>query len=81
MKEYDVVSIEGIEYIQVDKIEIEGNIYVFLSEVNNIDNFIIKKYIVDDGKEYFEGLESNNEFDKVLTYFLKKHKNIFNNMS
>ena len=81
MKEYDVVSIEGIEYIQVDKIEIEGNIYVFLSEVNNIDNFIIKKYIVDDGKEYFEGLENNNEFDKVLTYFLKKHKNIFNNMS
>lgn len=77
MREYDIVLIEGTEYIEVDRINIEDNVYVYLSEVNNPDNFIIKKYLVVDGEEYFEGLESDNEFDKVLTYFLKKHKDVF----
>ena len=74
MKEYDIVLIEGNEYIEVDRINIEDNIYVYLTELSNPDNFIIRKYLEVDGEEYFEGLESNNEFDKVLTYFLKKHK-------
>ena len=79
MKDYDIFLIEGNEYIEVDRINIEDNIYVYLTELSNPDNFIIRKYLEVDGEEYFEGLESNNEFDKVLTYFLKKHKDIFDN--
>lgn len=79
MKEYDIVLIEGNEYIEIDRINIENNTYVYLTELSNPDNFIIKKYLEVDGEEYFEGLESDNEFDKVLTYFLKKHKDILEN--
>ena len=79
MKEYDIVLIEGNEYIEVDRINIEDNIYVYLTELSNPDNFIIRKYLEVDGEEYFEGLESNNEYVTVLTYFLKKHKDIFVN--
>ena len=51
MKEYDIVLIEGNEYIEVDRINIEDNIYVYLTELSNPDNFIIRKYLEVDGEE------------------------------
>lgn len=76
MKEYDVVLIDDNEFIEIDRVNIDNNVYVYLSQLDNSENFIIQKYVVIDGEEYFEGLESDNEFDKVLTYFLKKHKDV-----
>ena len=75
-KECNVVTLEdGIEYTEVDKIEYNNNTYVFLSNLDNPENFCIKRLIKENEEEFFEGLNSKEEFDTLLDLFMKKYTN------
>ena len=75
-KEYNVVTLEDdIEYTEVDKIEYNNNTYVFLSDLENPENFCIRKLITENDEEYIIGLDSDEEFNNVLNLFTQKYTN------
>ena len=71
----DVGNIDNKDYIEIDKIECNGNTYVYLSNVDDMKDFCIRKIVAREGKVFYEGLKDNDEFDLALMYFIKKHKN------
>lgn len=75
-KEYNVITLEdNIEYTEIDRIEDNNNIYVVLSDLENPENFCIRKLINENNKEFIVGLDSKEEFDKVLKIFTEKYIN------
>ncbi len=76
----NVTDIDGKEYIELDTVEVNGSKYVYLVSTNDDKDFLINKIVVDNGKEYYEGLESNEEFQIVLLNFIKKNKNVINEL-
>lgn len=76
----NVTDIDGKEYTELDTVEVNGSKYVYLVSTNDDKDFLINKIVVDNGKEYYEGLESNEEFQIVLLNFIKKNKNVINEL-
>ena len=76
----NVTDIDGKEYIELDTIEVNGSKYVYLVSTNDDKDFLINKIVLDNGKEYYESLESNEEFQIVLLNFIKKNKNVINEL-
>lgn len=76
----NVTDIDGKEYIELDTVEVNGSKYVYLVSTNDDKDFLINKIVVDNGKEYYEGLESNEEFQIVLLNFIKKNKSVINEL-
>lgn len=76
----NVTDIDGKEYIELDTVEVKGSKYVYLVSTNDDKDFLINKIVVDNGKEYYEGLESNEEFQIVLLNFIKKNKSVINEL-
>ena len=75
-KEYNVITLEdNIEYTEIDRIEDNNNIYVVLSDLENPENFCIRKLINENNDEFIVGLDSKEEFDKVLKIFTEKYTN------
>ena len=75
-KECNVVTLEdNIEYTEVDRIEYNNNHYVFLSDLENPENFCIRKLINQDNEQYIIGLDTKEEFDNILNLFTKKYTN------
>ena len=67
----NVTDIDGKEYIELDTVEVKGSKYVYLVSTNDDKDFLINKIVLDNGKEYYESLESNEEFQIVLLNFIK----------
>ncbi len=76
----NVTDIDGKEYIELDTIEVKGSKYVYLVSTNDDKDFLINKIVLDNGKEYYESLESNEEFQIVLLNFIKKNKSVINEL-
>ena len=76
----NVTDIDGKEYIELDTIEVKGSKYVYLVSTNDDKDFLINKIVLDNGKEYYESLESNKEFQIVLLNFIKKNKSVINEL-
>lgn len=76
----NVTDIDGKEYIELDTVEVNGSKYVYLVSTNDDKDFLINKIVLDNGKEYYEGLESNEEFQIVLLNFIKKNKSVINEL-
>ena len=55
----NVTDIDGKEYIELDTVEVKGSKYVYLVSTNDDKDFLINKIVLDNGKEYYESLESN----------------------
>ena len=73
MEEVEVVTLEDDkDYIIVDTIDD----YVYLVNEEQPDEFCIRKIEKEGEDEYFVGLNSEAEFDKMLLEFTKKHKDI-----
>lgn len=70
----NVTDIDGKEYIELDTVEVKGSKYVYLVSTNDDKDFLINKIVLDNGKEYYESLESNEEFQIVLLNFIKRTK-------
>lgn len=76
--EVNVVEINGIEYSELMQLQIDGNTYVYLADLDNPSNFMVRKLIFEDDGQYLIGLDSKEEFDKALACFSKNAmKNIF----
>ena len=66
-KEYNVVTLEhGIEYTEVQRLSNNDNTYVFLSNLSNPEDFCIRKIVTENDEDYIVGLDSDEEFDKIL---------------
>ena len=74
----NVTDIDGKEYIELDTVEVKGSKYVYLVSTNDDKDFLINNIVLDNGKEYYESLESNEEFQIVLLNFIKKNKSVIN---
>ena len=49
--------------------------YLFLSDLENPENFCIRKLVIENDEEYIIGLETEEEFDKILNLFMQKYTN------
>lgn len=76
----NVTDIDGKEYIELDTVEVKGSKYVYLVSTNDDKDFLINKTVLDNGKEYYESLESNEEFQIALLNFIKKNKSVINEL-
>ena len=76
----NVTDIDGKEYIELDTVEDKGSKYVYLVSTNDDKDFLINKIVLDNGKEYYESIESNEEFQIVLLNFIKKNKSVINEL-
>ena len=76
----NVTDIDGKEYIELDTVEVKDSKYVYLVSTNDEKDFLINKIVLDNGKEYYESLESNEEFQIVLLNFIKKNKSVINEL-
>lgn len=76
----NVTDIDGKEYIELDTVEVKGSKYVYLVSTIDDKDFLINKIVLDNGKEYYESLESNEEFQIVLLNFIKKNKSVINEL-
>ena len=77
----NVVTLEdGIEYTVIDEITIEDKKYIYLSSINNDNDFCIRKVVVIENEEYIIGLEDDKEFDLALTTFAKNHNEVIDDL-
>jgi len=71
----DVITLEdGIEYAVIEEIVHGNNKYVYLTNINDHEDFCIRKVIVEEAEEFLVGLEDDAEFDLALMLFAKNHK-------
>ena len=73
MEEDRVISINNIEYIILDEIETNNTRYIYLSESENPENFMIRKLRIIDNNECIVNLDNEEEFDDALAAFYKKN--------
>ena len=75
-KEFEIITLEdNLDYAEIDKFNYNNNTYVFLSEVNNPENFCIRKIKRENNEELIIGLENKEEFDTILKLFTEKYTN------
>ena len=69
-EEYNVVTLSnGVEYTEVYRLTNNGKTYSFLSNLDDIEDFCIKKVIKKGDKEVVIGLDDENEFNRALALF------------
>lgn len=66
-------TLNGINYVEADTIKEKEITYSYLVNQNNTDDFIIRKIINKEGKEYYDALDNETEYNLALMYFIKKH--------
>ena len=66
-------TLNGINYVEVDTINEKEITYSYLVNPNDTDDFIIRKIINKEGKEYYDALDNETEYNLALMYFIKKH--------
>lgn len=74
-KDCSVVTLNGVEYTEVKRLEYKGNTYVILDNLDKVTDFCIKKLIKKDGSDFITGLESEEEFNEVLALVATEFKN------
>lgn len=74
--EVNVIKLEnGIDYLIIDTIIDENkNKYLFLANENNNRDITIRKIILEDNGECLVKLDSQDEFEEVMTLFDVKHR-------
>lgn len=75
-EEINIVVLEdGLEYAVIDEIKHNDNKYIYLTNVNDVEDFCIRKIIVEETQKFIVGLDDDKEFDLALMLFAKNHKN------
>lgn len=79
MVELNLYKIEDIEYVEIDRIINNDNVYAFLANKEDPKDFCIRK--ADNGNpSNLLPLTTEEEFDTVLKIFIEKHKNLLNDL-
>ena len=67
-----IVLDDGIEYAIVREDVINGTEYTLFTNVNDNSKICFRKTVIEDGEDYYIGLDSDKEFDLVSAHFTKK---------
>ena len=65
-----IILENGLEYIITDKIDN----YLYLNNINDYEDFCVRKEIIEDNEEYIIGLDNEEELEKALKLFEKKYQ-------
>ena len=68
MVEFEAYDIDNIEYLVLDKMELDGETYLFLSNSNDPEDIMFRKYDKND-LDYIIPLDNEEEVIKVATAF------------
>ena len=63
----------NIEYSIIDTMIINNITYYYLTNPTDVEDFCIRKIIIENNEELVVGLDDEKEFDIALTEFAKKH--------
>lgn len=66
----EYIELNNEKYMIIKRKKIENQNYVLISNINNPKDFAIRKEIIENGQELVVELSSEEEFDKVLPYFV-----------
>ena len=66
---------DNIEYTEIDRVNYNHNTYVILSDLDNPNDFCVKKLINENNYEYRIELNNKEEFNNVLKIFIDKYTN------
>ena len=66
---------DDIEYTEIDRVNYNHNTYVILSDLDNPNDFCVKKLINENNYEYIIELNNKEEFNNVLKIFIDKYTN------
>lgn len=73
MQEINTVVLEdNIRYAILKEIEKDGNTYVYLVNVEDAEDFCIRKVVIENDNKFLVGLDSDEEFELVLLNFAKE---------
>lgn len=73
-KECNVFTLENnIEYTEIERIEYNNNTYLILSDLENPENFCIRKLKIENNEEFIVGINTKEEFDTILNLFSNKY--------
>lgn len=73
--ECNVITINNIEYTEIDKINYNNNTYIFLANIDNPSDYMIRKLTIKNNEEYLSALSSEEEFKELLNIFKNKYTN------
>ena len=65
-----IILEDNLEYIVTDKIDN----YLYLNNINDYEDFCVRKEIIEDNEEYIVGLDNEEELEKALKLFEKKYQ-------
>ena len=66
---------DNTEYTEIDRVNYNHNTYVILSDLDNPNDFCVKKLINENNYEYVIELNTREEFNNVLKIFTDKYTN------
>lgn len=66
-----IILDDGIEYAIVKELEINNILYTLFANVDDSEDICYRKTIIQDGEEYYTGLDDDNEFNLVANMFAK----------
>jgi len=73
MQEINTIVLEdNIRYAILKEIEKDGNTYVYLTNVEDAEDFCIRKVVIENDNKFLVGLDSDEEFELVLLSFAKE---------
>ena len=64
---------DGITYMVIDEIDDKNNTYVYLSNIEDDEDFCIRKVDNIRNSELLVGLDSDEEFDNALLLYTRKN--------
>ena len=67
----------GVEYTEIDSLVYNNNKYILLSNIKNVKDSCIRKITIENNEEYICRLDDDNEFDIILSLFVKKNEALF----
>ena len=74
MIEKEIITIEDKKYFVLMELVYQKTNYVFLSKVEDVEDFLILKSVYENDQEYLKSLDSEEEFDTLFALFQKKAK-------
>lgn len=78
MIDVNVMVLEnGIEYTEIDSLIYNNKKYVLLSNIKDVKDSCIRRIEIEDNEEYIYRLDDDDEFDLILSMFVKKNEALF----
>ncbi len=68
-EELEYIELDNKKYGVIKELTKDNNKYVLLSNLDDVNDIIINKVIIEDNEEFLVGLDNKEEFDKISLLF------------